>query len=508
MVKCCVITFVILLITYTLSCEVYDPTLPETNIENIVQDWWSEWIAPDSSLAWQAQSSYNSSDISNLQDYRLYSHLGFTNSKFRLSINDKQYDGANYSHFYSSFVPPQKYFDQLVIGNYRLSFGKSLVLGTGKQASITRAEIKQPGSPDRYALSGTAAEIKCGRFTIIPFISAQDRSASIQDSLITLLPKQKSESNSMVHEQVYGIMSSYRDSKQQVGLMYYKQNYSSPWDATGQKPISELGSICYGLQFNHYRMSMESAFNRQDIIISSSWQVLTPMFENQLAFTFYPSIYPLPFAPNPLILASVTNSYEYMYSLQYKPLKSLTCGINVGVLKKLNAMVNPDWLGRSSFSIAYKQPAYQSILQLYRFDRDIIATDDSIYAETVPLHYRVRYQYLRRISPSWTFNLLSSYSFEQKQDYDKNSYYWENSFSYRSKQATYKLGISNWQTTNRIIETESNSESDEEYLSLVKDDLVIFTQARFKIKGVKLNMGFKKSIVGSGKGSFTAGFTL
>ncbi|PKN79581.1 MAG: hypothetical protein CVU48_04900 [Candidatus Cloacimonetes bacterium HGW-Cloacimonetes-1] len=508
MVKCYVLTIVFILISCTLACEVYEPLLPETNIESIVQDWWREWITPDSTVAWQVQSSYNCSDIGELHDYNLYNHLGYTSSGLRISFNDKRYMESDYNHFYSSFVPRRKVLDELVIGNYRLSFGKSLVMGIGGQAPVTKTEIRQPGSPDRYSLSGTTAKIKCGKFMLIPFLSTQDRRVSMTDSLITGLPKQKSESNPIVNERVFGIISSYRDSRHQLGLMYYRQIYSQAWDTSEHKPISELTSIVYGLQESHHRMSVETAFNHQSILFSSSWQVLTPMFENQLSFVYYPSIYPLPYAPNPLLLSTVAKSYEYSYGLQYKPLKALTCSINVSVLKKLDAMANPDWLGISVLGIAYKQPAYQSILQLYRYDREIITTDDSTYAETVPMHYRVRYRYTRRIDPSLAFNMLTTYTFEQKQDYDRNSYYWENSFSYSRKHAVYKLGLSNWQTTNRIIETESNSGATEEYMRLVKDDLVVFTHARVTIKRVQLYLGVKKSLVGSGKESFTAGFSL
>lgn len=296
---------------------------------------------------YQGASFYNSLKYGFRYKDRIY--LGITAEKdagepFFTKGNKKGYDFYSFYFFMRDFGKLKA----LAIGNYRLSFGRGLVMSTdynmGKSSSITTIGFRQGGikkhsSTDEYNyFRGVAASYQLGKFVLSGFYSHRNLDAIVEGEFITSLKKDGAhrterdfEKRNRVINQLTGSNLTYSYQGFQLGVTAVYNVFNNmlkpevkPYSVfyPQGKHFFNIG-INYNYRWNKLLFSGETAVDKGGRVATLNTFRFTPLsgYEIVLLQRSYPRNYQALHARSVSENSAVRNEEGFYIGIEAKPVK-------------------------------------------------------------------------------------------------------------------------------------------------------------------------------------------
>lgn len=177
-----------------------------------------------------------------------YIFKGNINDSLRNAIGNKCYSGFDYFSFHI-FVKDIMFLKALAIGDYKISFGQGLTMGSGmtfiaKGGTLLRTNKKIAASKsanESYYLRGIATTLEYKKFELSVFYSNKHADGNITSKDTDSIPIEISSlqqsglhrtfneimDRKTVRKQLYGLNFSYQDNYFQIGYTFHRTNLST-----------------------------------------------------------------------------------------------------------------------------------------------------------------------------------------------------------------------------------------------------------------------------------------
>ncbi|MCB5258651.1 MAG: hypothetical protein LHW47_05790, partial [Candidatus Cloacimonetes bacterium] len=154
----------------------------------------------------------------------------------------------------------------LVLGSYRVRFGRGLVTGTGSRNLVDSPfRLYKPISPSTYSPLGTAFIYQANSWQTLAFASVQNRVAKIKDDRIINLPTTSSDNLSSTQESIFGTAFGVLKNNFQIAALLYRQQYDRAF--SDSILVSDLWaySLYSSLKLPNNNLNLELSFVNQQI---------------------------------------------------------------------------------------------------------------------------------------------------------------------------------------------------------------------------------------------------
>ena len=380
----------------------------------------------------------------------------------------------------------------LVLGSYRIRFGRGLVIGTGSR-SLPDSPFKlyKPTSPSTYSPSGTAF-IYQGKFLqTLAFASVQNRVAKIKEERITSLPATHSDYLSHSQENIYGTSIAWVKNHFQIAGLLYKQQY----DRAFNDSILVSNLIAYSLyadfKISNNRLSSELSYANHQVSTILSWNYHLKSFSQTLSFAQNTIYHQFPYALSASILNPNTDRKEINCDLKWNILTTTDLKIHYGI--NMGPAFSGEPFSRFICSLAYHKRGTHWKLNFYKYDRELITWIDSTYFATMPEHYRIQTAGNLPITTNLFQQYEFSYTLQDKEDYSRNTYHFQYFLGYQKSIWELKLGYVSWQSPYKFY---SVDEFSPEYYSICSsEETALSLTVGLKLRTSTLSLYVEKSIL-------------
>lgn len=413
--------------------------------------WWRKFVAStaDSSLALSARNLCQY-DITNKQ-HSFCNSLIIDTKDVKILYTGKQYEGAALYNFGLSARIEKPLSIKLILGNYRAQFGKGLISGFSQTAARDGViSIKQSNSPLLYTPNGIASNIELGHHNISATYSRQHRIASLKDNHITYLNKYKTDKLGKTAETIHSFSYGFKHDLLRLGICYYDQNYQAAFSETHTQVPEQAIGFYTSFDLGKMALEQETDFTSEAVMGSYSTKYALGHFTNQISFRFATGTQFLPYSRNPFLLSGYGANRELDWLLKYAFTKHISSSVDITVNKDTQNLKVGKQVSRIWWDFAFKDRTTTARIKLKGLDRDILVLSDSLFIETIPLHYRVELEASHNLGRWSKFSYRMRYNIEEKSSYSKNSTYWDMIYSFRKKGNSIRVGLVNWNTNKRI----------------------------------------------------------
>lgn len=344
----------------------------------------------------------------------------------------------------------------LSFGNYRANFGEGIVLG--KASATTATEIEKPGSPLYYQPLGAAAQLSLAFWQLSAFISGQSRSCSLTDSLISYLPKTRSQKLTKTAESLEGICLGIKRKSFDLALLGYRQSYDRMFSSEDTERELKAISLAGALRLKRISLRGETANINGVQTLSLKGELIFPRLSQSISLAIVPQ-YQIPaYASRQTSLSTRSDATEYSYRIDYTPHPRSRVRFGTTVYQPYD-----DFDGRSLLGQIYGMASYRDTLNtasfaVTAFDRSIVSEIDAGYATTNPVHLRFESRYKHRIDSHLDWDILIRYHLEDKGGLQSDSWYWRSGLTLSYDKLSLTGGLRNWQSVYSFIEPENDAE--------------------------------------------------
>lgn len=463
--------------------------IPELDPIQIERDAFDRIIgdALDGKVPFGFRSSYNIDAQSFNQNLRFDHKLIHARLNYRKDADEDLLNGS------VRIKPKAAIVKNLVLGNYRLRFGKGLVLGTG-QTESRGMDIREPGSPGYYIAQGAALDLGLKDIGAVVFGSVQNRKVSLRDSLISYLPKSRSDGMDTSREDIAGLALELNRKHLDLGLLVYYQAYDLDFANPDWQQRLFLASVYGRADYKRITLSGELASDQDKANAVLSAELIYPKFKQEISVKLLPRKQIPAYAYRQTILSTTNHANEFSYRMRYQAWPRLQLQLHCLSFQSMDRLS-----ARRSMQRIDAQSVYKDSLNIVRFlvsvfDREIIALQDSSYISSRPQHLRFASNIQRQLSSKLDFKLFLRYHLEEKTDYRDNSWYWHARFDFAHKRLKLRWGLSNWQTSKHYsLEPEELWEAP--LSEITKEGLLADAAVEYHFKALKIGASGALSLI-------------
>lgn len=380
----------------------------------------------------------------------------------------------------------------LVLGSYRVRFGRGLVTGTGSRNLVDSPfRLYKPISPSTYSPLGTAFIYQANSWQTLAFASVQNRVAKIKDDRITNLPTTSSDNLSSTQESIFGTAFGVLKNNFQIAALLYRQRYDRAF--SDSILVSDLWaySLYSSLKLPNNNLNLELSFVNQQISTLLSWNYRFRSFSQTLSYGQNTIYHQIPYALSASILNHNTDRKEISCDLKWNILANTDIQMRYSV--NMGPSFSGEPLSRFIGSLVFDNKVTRWKLNFSQYDRELITWVDSTYIATMPQHYRIQTNGYLPITTGLFQQFEFSYTLQNKKDYTKNTYHFQYFLGYQQSSWELKFGYITWQSPNNFY---CADEFSPEYYSICNsEETALSITTGLKLKNFNLSLYGEKSLL-------------
>ncbi|MDP2172216.1 MAG: hypothetical protein Q8J62_00375 [Candidatus Cloacimonadaceae bacterium] len=384
---------------------------------------------------------------------------------------------------------------QVSLGNYRLRFGRGIVFGYGKRGMPSSIyELEKPPRADVYSPFGAAAKLGWKELSLLGFGSAQSRKARLSGEDILSLPTKKTEELGSTLESLYGATLGYEGASFSLAGMAYHQSYDREFSDDAKETALNAFSLYAALSLKRHKIDVESAWQNGKNNSRVVWEMTYGSFKQSFGYAQNPSNQYTAYAISPAVLSKRLSAEELSWDAQIPMLE------NIVLLTRLSinhvSDLDENYLSRQMAALEYKESGSRVRLSLFRFDREILYEIDDSYQSTIPQNYRAQIVITQKLFPVLTWSAQFRYHFEQKRDYDKNSFFAENALAYAYGKLKTEISWQRWHSLHEFVIPDS--QEPDAYALTSGEDSTLSLSGEYTYKGMRFGSAYRQSLLISG----------
>lgn len=477
--------------------------MPELNSENLQESWLNELYRQldDGEFRIKAHSRSRFMD----DNFNSLISLQGEDRGLRLNLNlyatQHKLEAANFSFRRFSAKTTLR---ELDLGNYRAAWGEGILLRKNPGQKSIMA-LSPAAHPMNYSPFGAAAALRQGDFGALILASGQERRVALDDGKISQIYTRRAENLAMATEAIGAAGLSYQTDAVELGALLYLQQYDKQFALAEYSDKLEAFSLAFRMPAEPFYFAAEGAIIEGKKSGKASIRLSLPKLDQDFGISSRQS-YQLPaYASSPAVLSSRYPGHELNWNLDYEPVDKLKLGFRHVILKKGESLQSPKWLSRSILYVQSQGRGGDYLMQLTRLDKEIVASVDSSFIGSRPVHYRVAFRMQQNLSDYSSFRMLFRYHREDKQSLKNDGIFWENAFRFVAGKLNLELGLQSWQSRRTLLWEDTVSEDPSGIALAAGDDFACFFAPSFSTKLFRARAELKYSLQ-SDIGSFFLAF--
>lgn len=451
--------------------------LPELQTESLQDNWLQKLY--DELNSEGHQLSVNSRF--RISDYATNGLLSLQLIERDVQLNTNFYStkaGPLRGNFIISRINPKTTLKELHIGSYRPVWGMGTVFKQSSNDPILFSVQKSP-HPLYMSPQGVALIASENDFYLYFLASLEKRSANLQEDKIVSLYQSHRDDPGKVMEQLLSGGMEFRRKYFVVGTMVYWQGYDHSFANQDYERNLSAFSLSGKLKSKTAFLAAEGTLIGNKSALEATLGFKASNVEQSVGFSYRENVQIPAYAAKPYLLSSAGERTEFFWNLDFPATENIDLGLRHALMRKNSSLQSPTWLSRSILSFAFHPEASTVNAQLSRMDREVVALTDSSYANTLPIHYRAKLQFKQKISKPLELKVLFRYYYEDKLKAENNSFFWENSLSYKKKALQLEAGLQSWQSLRTIISAEDELSNPDGQSIATSEDNQLFGSVKF-----------------------------
>lgn len=501
MVARCLICLLIIVPGYLLA----EFEIPETRLEEIEDNLWEQTFPEQDQRTTspgrlQGYSTFRYQNTETKDSFQAQNQISYQSKLLDLRFNHRHEPLKEHYNIGLGISPGQGPLQKLVLGSYRVQFGRGIVTGFSRKHD-TGSALAPASNPARYTPWGAGAQLGTGSLKALFFASAQERGISTSDSLISSLASSRSSRLASTRESILGAAIGYEAKGLQIGAMYYHQAYDKAFAPAARAVYEEAVSLALGLRDDGLVFSSETALLNREIAGFYALGYAFGGLRHQVCYARFPSVLKPAYSVNVFETGVLAPRDEISYQLSARLGDSFTSKLDLALGNRRDRISSAELLSRTILELDFKERQSRHNLRFIRLDRELLSFADSVFQDTNPEHYRVHYRFSHKLNGTSSLTLKASYAHEEKGSLDKNSFWWDSAYSNRTKSFSWKLGLSTWHTQNHIYVLGDDSAGNEAYSILKGSALSSYFDLRYNYQRMSIGLFGKQVLNRDGAGS-------
>lgn len=466
--------------------------LPELNAENLQESWLNELYRQIGEGEFKLKAHSRSRFVDD--NFNTLISLQGEDRGLRLNLNlyatQHKLEEANFTFQRFSTKTTLR---ELDLGSYRAAWGEGIILRKNPIQKGILALYPAP-HPKYYSPFGVAATLREGDFGALILASGQRRRVALSDDKISQIYSSKADTLPKTMEAIGAAGICYQTEAIEMGALLYLQQYDKEFAQADYSDKLEAISLAFRMPAEPFLFSAEGAIVEGNKSGKAAIQLKLPRLDQDFGISSRQG-YQLPaYASSPAVLSSRYPGHELFWNLDYEPVDKLKLGFRHAILKKGHSLQSPKWLSRS---ILYAQSQGQGgdyLMQLTRLDKEIVASQDSSFINSRPVHYRVAFRMQQSLTKYSSFKMLFRYNREDKQSLKNDGIYWENAFRFIAGKLSLELGLQSWQSQRTLLWEDAETEDPSGIALATGDDFACFLAPSFSTKLFRARAELKYSL--------------
>lgn len=388
-----------------------------------------------------------------------------------------------------------KFYDRLIIGNFRAELGEGLVFARAR----AEPRLLNPPHPQSFALQGLAVNLGYRNWSLLAIASGLERDVKITEERISAMPLSKREYLSQSKEEIGSAALWYAGDSYHLGALIYQQRYDRGFVKAEQDSFLQVGSFFGRAALGTHKFGLESALQKGRASLKAEWEMQSGSFWQRWRYGYIDKYQRPAYAARALRLSSLDEREEISAEASVKLIPNLKLDAGAVLCRRLGPLTDPDWLSQSSVRLRYQDKDSFLMGSLKLIDRQILSAIDSSYVSSIPLHYRFQIGASQEIKEFWEIAFSARYHYQEKAAAFSSGSWWQHSFGYHNERWKLLLGYTIWNSANfKMIVP---NDSDLGYESLGRNAIRIECKAAYKLAFGKiettLHQGLKEPYASS-----------
>ncbi|MDD3533537.1 MAG: hypothetical protein PHR27_05880 [Candidatus Cloacimonetes bacterium] len=381
-----------------------------------------------------------------------------------------------------------KFYNRIIIGNFRSELGEGLVFARASSAP----RLLNPPHPQSYSPQGLALNLTYKNWSMLVIASGLQRAVKLTDGKISVMPKSKREYLSSSKEEIGSVALWYASDGYHLGALLYQQRYDRGFAKAGQDSLLQVCSFFGQASLGEHQLSMESALQKGRASLKTEWQMQSGIFWQRWRYGYIDKYQSPAYAAQPFRLSKLDEREEISAEASIQLFPHLKLDAGAVLCRRLGSLADPDWLSHSSIRLCYRDR--DSFLQgsLKLIDRQILSAIDSSYVSSIPLHYRFQIGASQQIKDAWEIAFSARYHYQEKKAAFSSGSWWHHSFGYRNELWHLKLAYTIWNSANFSMIVPNDS--DMGYESLGRNAIRIEGKAAYKLPFGKCELSLRQGL--------------
>jgi len=480
---------IIALVFTSLTAQVEE--IPEINPEALQESWlqqlYKDLEAGNNFIKMQSRLRFNE------DDYNAFLALQAVNKDFKLNANIYgEQAGHLQGNFTLSRFAPKSVISQFHLGSLRPAWGTGLIFkrNSAKSGLLT---ISPAPHPRYYSPLGAAGVYTQGALSAYMLASYQQRSAAISNSKIDRIYPSSKDNLTKVDEAIAAGGLGYDTPDFALGTMFYYQNYDTAFSSGYYSRVLEALSVSAQVKGDILQLAAEAGIIEGKSALQATADLQFPNLAQSFGFSYREGIQLPAYSAKPFLLSSLGQRHELSWDLDFSPGKDTQLGFRNAIIRMNQSVQSSDWLSRNTVFAGLHAKPTDIYVQLTRLDRQIVATVDTSFIHTKPVHYRLKLLLDNNLNKYLQFALQFRYHYENRHNWDNNTIYWENAFIYSYKGFSATAGLKTWQGLHGIILPDEEGEAPSGTDILTSEDGRFFLAASMRWKTLRLKAELQKA---------------
>ncbi|MDD2227919.1 MAG: hypothetical protein PHY48_00740 [Candidatus Cloacimonetes bacterium] len=338
------------------------------------------------------------------------------------------------------------------------------------------------GSPDYITPKGMGAMFKVRETSAFIMFTQQSRPVKFNNGSINTLYATHHDGFSQATETIATAGVETEISKLRVGALGYFQGYDYPFSNEDYVRHLTAFSIAAKLDTKLIDAACEAAFIEGKPAVKAVVSISQDSCKHRLGFSQFQNIQFPAYAARSGVLSSKGLRSEFNWDLDFPASKNVSVAIHNAISRKNNSIQSPAWLSRNILYLSYHPNATSVGLQLSRYNRELIAYEDSTYLATLPTHYRCSVKIKHELNNNIGICFNYRYVYQDQISKERNSFYWENYLTLKHQKLKAQIGHKNWQSMYNLAIPDANLGSQEGIYMVSSEDNQVFAKLSYRFR--------------------------
>ncbi|MCB5271900.1 MAG: hypothetical protein LHW56_08655 [Candidatus Cloacimonetes bacterium] len=381
-----------------------------------------------------------------------------------------------------------KFYDRVIMGNFRTELGEGLVFARAK----TAPRLLNPPHPQSFAPQGLALNLAYKNWSMLAIASVLERDVKITEEKISAMPLGKREYLSQSKEKIGSAALWYAGDQYHLGALLYQQRYDRAFVKAEQDSFLQVGSFFGRAALGTHKFGLESALQKGKASLKAEWEMQSGSFWQRWRYGYIDKYQRPAYAARALRLSSLDEREEISAEASVQLIPNLKLEAGAVLCRRLGLLTDPDWLSQSSIRLCYRDKDSFLMASLKLIDRQILSAIDSSYVSSIPLHYRFQIGASQEIKEFWEIAFSARYHYQEKAAAFSSGSWWQHSFGYHNERWKLLLGYTIWNSANfKMIVP---NDSDLGYESLGSNAIRIEGKAAYKLTFGKIEASMRQGL--------------